>query len=535
MIAEVNNPGGGGGGVSLEQAQRGQRGAMLSQAIRLLCKAAGVLVLARLVTPAGHGQFALVASVWVLLSLFRDLGLGVATVQAREISAEQKTALFWMHLLIGVGLAGIASAVAPLVAWFFAEPKLCGLMLASAGAFVLVGAGGLARGWLVREARFAEVNAVETWMAVAGTAAMIGAAWLGAEAYAFVVFLIVSEAVATGLAWRFLAQREREAASGVRGEGAGAEVKGAIVVWPRGGPRFAELRGLGRMGSQWLMFQLLGHALQQVDAVLIGRVWGVQAAGLYSRAAQLLAMPGLFVAAPLGQVAMVAMARSGQLGREAWDFAGHSRRTATVTAYLIWPLFAVCAVVPEDVVRVVLGGQWPEAAPAMRWLAVSAWAASVSALGTAVVVAAGQTRRLLGGAWVNVVLVAAAVVVGLERGLAGVACAVAVVNVSWALPRLAWMLGGMPGEFAKHVGALAGPAVVTGAFALGAWTGRVCFFNVVAGEAWAWMFLVVSGLSGAVAGALVAAWCPRVRREMAWVAASLPLPGRGKFVKEETK
>ncbi len=489
--------------VAAENAERGQRGAMASQAVRLLCKAAGVLVLARLVTPAGHGQFALVASVWVLLSLFRDLGLGVAAVQARALSEEQKTALFWVHLLIGGALAAVGCGLAPVVAWFFGEPKLIPLMMVASGAFVLVGAGGLARGLLVREARFAEVNAVETWMAVAGTVAMLGAAWAGAEAFSFVVFLLISEAVATAMAWGFLRWK------------------------PKGAVRFELLRGLWRTGSEWLRFQLLGHALQQVDAVMVGRVLGVSPAGLYSRAGQLLAMPGLFVAGPLGQVAMVAMARAGEAGRAA-EWGEHSRRTATVTAYLIWPLFALCVVAPDEVVRVVLGAQWPEAAPALRWLAVSAWAATVSALGNSIVVAAGQARRLIGGAVVNLLLVAAAVAVGLRHGLAGVACAVALANVVWAGPRLAWMLGGLPGEFARHARALVGPVVVTLVVAAGATLGKL----LASDASWVWRLGAVCSGGLVTLLALTAVW-PRVRREGAWVWARVPLPGRKIWVKEE--
>ena len=87
--------------IVLAQAARGHRRVLLAQALKLGCKLVSVLLLARLVTPVDHGLFAMASSVVLLLTLFRDAGLGVAAVQARELNEAQLTTLFWAHLGIG--------------------------------------------------------------------------------------------------------------------------------------------------------------------------------------------------------------------------------------------------------------------------------------------------------------------------------------------------------------------------------------------------------------------------------------------------
>src|SRR3954462_9496383 len=67
---------------TLTRAASGYRATLVSQGVRLACKIVGVVVLARLVSPAEHGVFAMAASVMFFFVLFRDFGLTAAAIQA---------------------------------------------------------------------------------------------------------------------------------------------------------------------------------------------------------------------------------------------------------------------------------------------------------------------------------------------------------------------------------------------------------------------------------------------------------------------
>src|SRR5829696_7467428 len=92
---------------TLTRAASGYRAALTSHAARLVCKIAGVIILARVVSPADHGRFAMAASVTFLLTLFRDLGTSAAAIQAPALTEGQMTALWRLHAGLGALLAAL--------------------------------------------------------------------------------------------------------------------------------------------------------------------------------------------------------------------------------------------------------------------------------------------------------------------------------------------------------------------------------------------------------------------------------------------
>jgi len=476
----------------LDRAAHGHRSTLLSQGLRLFCKLASVLVLARLVSPNDHGLFAMASSVVLLLALFRDAGLGIAAVQAPALDATQRNALFWAQLALGGILALTTLGLAPATARFYAAPEVAPLLALMSISFLLIGAGGFARSQLAREARFTDVNRVENAAAVLGTIAMIIAAVAGAAAYSFAVFLLVSEAVATTVAWRTLAWR------------------------PHSRPSWGSLRGLLRTGADVTAYQCLGYILQQLDTVIVGRWFGAHSVGLYNRSNQLLALPGLYVVTPLSQVTLVTLSR---LGADSSHFDQHAQKTATVIAHLILPLFAVCIILPAETVRLILGAHWPDAAPLLRLLAIAAAAAAITSLGYAVNVAMGRTRLLVSSAAFALPFTALAIWIGARHGALGVAAGIAIVNVALAPPRLWWALHELPGGLAGYFRALVGPFIAMGATLLG-----LCAGSEFASEHSWFVRLLTSVASGAVALTLVAALSPQLRREWRWVFEYLPKP-----------
>jgi O-antigen/teichoic acid export membrane protein len=106
---------------------RSVRGGMLtltSQGVQFVMQSVSTIVLARLLTPADFGLVAMVTAITGLGQAFADLGLSEATIQRPEISHDQVSTLFWINVAIGLGLTALTSALAPVLAWFYREPRL---------------------------------------------------------------------------------------------------------------------------------------------------------------------------------------------------------------------------------------------------------------------------------------------------------------------------------------------------------------------------------------------------------------------------
>src|SRR5690606_28581902 len=235
----------------------------VSQGLRVVLTIGSTVIVARILAPADYGIMAMVAPITSFLLLFQNLGLSHAAVQAQTLSSEQSTALFWVNMTASAAIAALLLALAPVVGWFYGEPRAAYITAASA-ANVLVGGSTIQHLALFnRELRFRTLSRVD----------------IGASATTFVATIVA--AIALRSYWALWL-----------GSFLGFVVNAALV-WKHSAGRpslrvsFAESRSLIRFGASITGFNLLNFVARNADNVLIGRVWGTAALGLYDRSYRL--------------------------------------------------------------------------------------------------------------------------------------------------------------------------------------------------------------------------------------------------------
>ncbi len=82
------------------------------------------IILARLLMPEDFGIVAMATMVTGLAGIFRELGLGQALVQRKELKPIHISSAFWGTLLMGIMLCGVIIVGAPYVGAFFNEPRM---------------------------------------------------------------------------------------------------------------------------------------------------------------------------------------------------------------------------------------------------------------------------------------------------------------------------------------------------------------------------------------------------------------------------
>ncbi len=75
-------------------AARGVAVTLVVQVTRIVLQFGSVLVMARLLAPEVFGLLAMVTAVIGIANLIRDFGLSMASVQAKELSVDERTNLF---------------------------------------------------------------------------------------------------------------------------------------------------------------------------------------------------------------------------------------------------------------------------------------------------------------------------------------------------------------------------------------------------------------------------------------------------------
>ena len=125
---------------------RGGVVAVGAQGVKLVLQTGTVMLLARLLSPQDFGLAGMAGTLTGFLALFRDAGLASATIQSREVDHEQLSTLFWINAAIGAGLAALAIALAPALAWFYREPRVFWVAAVFGVVVPVHGADGPARG-----------------------------------------------------------------------------------------------------------------------------------------------------------------------------------------------------------------------------------------------------------------------------------------------------------------------------------------------------------------------------------------------------
>lgn len=153
------------------------------------------IALARLLTPADYGLFAMALAVITLLELFQEFGLGVAIVQRQTLTRPQLNAIFWITSGASLVLVTAAWLGAPLAARFYAEPRLTWMVRLLGLTFLLNALGLVPYNLLTREIDFRRRSLAEAAGVLASSAVAITLASLGYGVWALVLGQVVRTAV----------------------------------------------------------------------------------------------------------------------------------------------------------------------------------------------------------------------------------------------------------------------------------------------------------------------------------------------------
>jgi PST family polysaccharide transporter len=384
---------------------------LATMAGRLLSLAA-LAALARLLAPADFGLLAFALVYVTYAETVGDLGAGMALIYwpgRREDAAQVAFALN-----VGMGLAWFALtlAAAPAVAGFFGNPAGADVLRALAWCFPLKALGNTHDALCQKDVRFKARALPELGLAAAkGLVAVILAA-AGFGVWSLVWGQLAGTALWTALLWRVVPWRP-----GRR--------------WPQGllGPMLAYGRGM-------VAVNVLAAVVHHADLVVVGRMLGATALGLYHVAYKVPEMTITVMMWAVSRVLFPAMSRARAEGRSPVDtYLAALRYSALLTV----PAAVALALLAEPLVDMLFGTRWTGAAPILSALAAYAGLRSLGTQAGDVLKAAGRPGMLAGLGLARALVLVPALVLAARSGpvavalvMAGVAGLAAVANVGVA-------------------------------------------------------------------------------------------------------
>ncbi|HKG46149.1 MAG TPA: lipopolysaccharide biosynthesis protein [Pyrinomonadaceae bacterium] len=387
---------------------------IISHGLKFVLSIGATAVLARLLTPHDYGLIGMVAVFTGFVAMFKDLGLSLATVQRPEITDEQISTLFWVNVTISVAITALMILLAPLIGWFYGEPRLTLITMVTATGFVFGGFAVQHEALLKRQMRFYALSLIAFASMMIGYIVGIILAWRGASYWSLVFSQLALLSSNTLGVW-------------------------FTCRWRPGRPkRNTGVRSMLSFGGNITGYALINYVSKNTDSLIVGRIFGPQLLGLYTKAVQLLSLPTDQINEPLSTVSIPALSRladSPERYRQAY------LRIMEKVIMVTMPAVILMLATADWVVLIILGPQWSDSAQILVFMGIAGLFQPVAATGGWLLVSQGRVRDMLRWSLINAPISILSIVAGVRWGVLGVAASFSLGRILVANPLLFWFVG----------------------------------------------------------------------------------------------
>lgn len=305
----------------------------------------GVIIVSHLLTPTEIGIYSVAAGLVALVQMLRDFGVSEFLIQEEELDEQKIRTVFTINLVIAWSLGIALFAFSGVAGRFYGNPGVSDVLQVVSIVFMLLPFGAISQTLMKRELEFGKLLNIRLGENIARSCATVGLAYAGfsymSMAWSSVVGILV---MVVGCAvW-----------------GRQYRVRGlSLSHWKR---------VLG-FGSNRTIADIARQVGDQSANLVIGRMLGLAATGLYSRGYGIVNMYSSSVVGAINGVAFPAFARE---HRETGTAPQLFLRSLVYLTGVSWPFFAAGVVLAFPIIRVLFGSQWDAAVPLMQWLCAAA-------------------------------------------------------------------------------------------------------------------------------------------------------------------
>ena len=397
-----------------ERTVRGGLVMMSAHGLKFTLSIVATAIMARLLEPQDYGLIGMVGVALNFVSLFKDMGLNFATIQRAEINFQQISTLFWINVSMSLLITMLTVAIAPIIAWFYGEPRLTMIAVVLAAGFIFGGLAVQHEALLRRQMRFFALSTIALASMIAGYTVGITLALSGFHYWALVYSQLALLA---------------------------ANMLGVLLVcrWRPGRPRLdLGMRSMLSFGGNITGYALINYFSKNSDNLLIGKFWGPQQLGFYNKALQLAGLPTDQVDEPLASVAIPALSR---LGDSEVRYRQAYLRMLEKVMLLTTSVIAWMVVSSDWLVQVMLGKQWSLTGRILVFVGLAALFQPVINTVGWLFISQNRSRDMLRWATINAPISMLSILAGLPWGGIGVAASYCLTRILVVTPLAFWLVG----------------------------------------------------------------------------------------------
>jgi teichuronic acid exporter len=362
---------------------------VLVQGIRFV----GLLFLVRVLLPEDFGLVAMCTVVTGVTAIFIEMGLPNALIQARELSAVQRSSASWVCFGLAAVMSGIVILTAPLLSSLFKEPRVAALLQVFSLGFIINALAVVPDAVLRRDIRFKEVGVADAARAVCYVGAAVPLALGGFGAWSL-----------------------------VGGELTGAVARLVALTWlsrqrPFGRFSANSMKPLLSFGIKNAASSLCHSARLQADTFIVGRALGVGLLGGYDIIKKIITAPQQRVSWVLMKVCFPGFSR---IQDDDERLRGAYLKVVSITAFITFPLLAYVMANTAPVVSVLFGAKWLFIVGPLRVFCAAGAIISIVTFTGVVILAKGRPGLELKLSAFSLAVLILSVVISVRYGFLGV-------------------------------------------------------------------------------------------------------------------
>ena len=431
---EENRPYTGLGQASL----RGGVTVVAARGLNTFVQLGSTILLARLLSPYDFGLVAMVLALVGFAPMLIDLGTSEASTQKTRITQPEISTLFWLSIAISVVLTVLLAGASGLIARFFGEPSLTGIVLVSSLTLIMTAVSNQHYALMRRAMQFRQIAMVDISANVVGSVVSVTMAFAGWGYWSLVAKPIVTSVLTAVGVWM-------------------------SCPWVPGRPQLTpDVKELVKFGAGVAGFTMTDYLARSADRVALGYFYGAGPLGYFQNAFTIYSNLLSILTEPLHNIAASGLSK---LRNNVDELKRSWTAALSSLSFVSSAAFAVLAVTGQDFVVILLGPKWAPAGPLLCIFAVRGIAHSIERTMGWIHVAAGRSDRWMRWGVFSALFQLLALAAGLPFGVLGVAIAYTIAMLGLFLPALVY--AGRPvGIGARDVLQAVGPQTAGGLVAV---------------------------------------------------------------------
>lgn len=325
------------------------------------------IILARLLTPYDYGCIGMLAIFMTLAEVFIDGGFGSALIQKKKPTQEDYSTIFYWNLGMAVVMYAVLFLSAPAISRFYKIPFLQDVLRVQGLVLFIYAFNIVQRNQLKKKLNFKVLSLVTIITSVVALTITIIMAYKGFGVWALVTQNLITAAIPAIVFWFLIKWRP---------------------IWTFSWQSFKELFSFG---FYMFLTNLVNRFGQQIQGLLIGKIYNASTMGYYSKAHSTEQLASTSVSKVMTEVTYPLYAEV-QDNKEV--LGNMVKRLSMTLSYITFPLMFILLLCAKPIFVLLYSDRWLQSVPYFQVLCIAGLAYCLQSVNTQTISAIGKSRTM---------------------------------------------------------------------------------------------------------------------------------------------